>query len=69
MDSTLDVQGLADFQNDVHVQGALQVTGSAFVKRNLEVLGTTTTVDSTTVQIGDNIIELNTAAAASELSS
>lgn len=66
MDSTLDVQGLADFQNSVHVQTDLQVTGSAFIKGNLEVLGTTTTVDSTTVQIGDNIIELNTAAAASD---
>jgi hypothetical protein len=31
---------------------------------NLDVQGTTTTVDSTTVQIGDNIIELNGAGAA-----
>ena len=29
------------------------------VTGNLSVLGTTTTIDSTTVNIGDNILELN----------
>ena len=39
--------------NDVTIGNNLTVVG------NLDVQGTTTTVDSTTVQIGDNIIELN----------
>ena len=39
--------------DDVTVGNNLTVVG------NLDVQGTTTTVDSTTVQIGDNIIELN----------
>ena len=39
--------------NDVTIGNNLTVVG------NLDVQGTTTTVDSTTVQIGDNILELN----------
>jgi len=35
------------------------IGGNLTVVGNLDVQGTTTTVDSTTVQIGDNIIELN----------
>ena len=35
------------------------LTGNVIVTGNLSVQGTTTTVDSTTVQIGDNILELN----------
>jgi X-X-X-Leu-X-X-Gly heptad repeat protein len=44
--------------DDVTIGNNLTVVG------NLEVQGTTTTVDSTTVQIGDNIIELNGSGAA-----
>jgi hypothetical protein len=43
----------ASIQNDLTVGRDLTVVGNLFVQ------GTTTTVDSTTVQIGDNIIELN----------
>jgi hypothetical protein len=43
----------ASIQNDLSVGRHLTVEG------NLYVNGTTTTIDSTTVQIGDNIIELN----------
>jgi hypothetical protein len=43
----------ASIQNNLTVGGDVEITG------NLSVLGTTTTIDSTTVQIGDNIIELN----------
>ena len=55
--------------NDVTVSNDLTVNGNVVlgnaasdtvtVTGNLSVLGTTTTVDSTTVQIGDNILELN----------
>jgi len=58
--------GLPD---NVTISGSLQARGdvtlgtsvssSVTIKGNLYVQGTTTTVDSTTVQIGDNIIELN----------
>ena len=41
------------------IQNDLSVGGNAVITGNLSVLGTTTTIDSTTVQIGDNIIELN----------
>ena len=44
--------------NDANVNGDLTVVG------NLYVQGTTTTVDSTTIQLGDNIIELNGSGAA-----
>lgn len=55
--------GLPD---DVTIAGTLtastgSITGNLTVGGNLFVEGTTTTIDSTTVQIGDNIIELNTA--------
>ena len=42
------------------VANGIQLTGSnVTIKGDLIVKGTTTTIDSTTVQIGDNIIELN----------
>ena len=50
--TNLTVGGNATVTGDVSADN-LTVTG------NLTVSGTTTTVDSTTVQIGDNIIELN----------
>ena len=40
------------------------IGGNLTVVGNLDIQGTTTTVDSTTVQIGDNIIELNGSGAA-----
>jgi hypothetical protein len=44
---------------------AIETTGSNLtVKGNLLVKGTTTAIDSTTVSIGDNIIELNGSSAA-----
>jgi hypothetical protein len=43
----------ASIQNNLNVGNDLTVVGNLFVQ------GTTTTIDSTTVQIGDNIIELN----------
>ena len=45
--------------NDLTVTTDLSVGGNATITGNLSVLGETTTVDSTTVQIGDNILELN----------
>ena len=63
--------GLPD---NVTVSGSLTANGNVFlgnssadsvtIAGNLFVQGTTTTVDSTTVQIGDNIIELNGSGAA-----
>jgi trimeric autotransporter adhesin len=42
------------------INGAIEVTGSNLtIKGNLLVKGTSTQVDSTTVSIGDNIIQLN----------
>jgi hypothetical protein len=42
------------------IKEAIQTTGSNLtVKGNLLVLGTTTSVNSNTIQLGDNIIELN----------
>ena len=41
------------------IQNDLSVGGNAVITGNLSVLGTTTTIDSTTVSIGDNVIELN----------
>ncbi len=42
------------------ILGAVEVTGSNLtIKGNLLVKGTTTQIDSTTVNIGDNIIQLN----------
>ncbi len=47
------------------VATGIQLTGSnVTIKGDLMVKGTTTTIDSTTVQIGDNIIELNGSGAA-----
>jgi len=43
----------ASIQNNLSVGGNVEITG------NLYVNGTTTTIDSTTIQLGDNIIELN----------
>ena len=63
--------GLPD---NVTISGSLTANGNVFlgnssadsvtIAGNLFVQGTTTTVDSTTVQIGDNIIELNGSGAA-----
>lgn len=52
------------FTNDLNVSGTLlvntlQTSGSVIVGGSLTVLGTTTTIDSTTISLGDNIIELN----------
>ena len=47
----------ASIQNDLGVGGNLSVVG------NLYVQGTTTTIDSTTISLGDNVIELNGSAA------
>jgi hypothetical protein len=42
------------------IKAALETTGSNLtVKGNLLVLGTTTSINSNTIQLGDNIIELN----------
>ena len=47
------------------LKNAIETTGSNLtVKGNLLVKGTTTAIDSTTVSIGDNIIELNGSSAA-----
>jgi hypothetical protein len=43
----------ASIQNNLSVGGSVTITGNLFVD------GTTTTIDSTTIQLGDNIIELN----------
>lgn len=52
------------FTNDLNVSGTLlvntlQTSGSVIVGGSLTVLGTTTTINSTTISLGDNIIELN----------
>ena len=62
--------GLPD---NVTISGSLTANGNVFlgnssadsvtIAGNLYVQGTTTTIDSTTVQIGDNILELNGSAA------
>jgi hypothetical protein len=46
------------------IQNNLSVGGNVSVVGNLYVQGTTTTIDSTTISLGDNIIELNGSAAA-----
>ena len=43
----------ASIQNNLSVGGSVTITGNLFVQ------GSTTTIDSTTIQLGDNIIELN----------
>lgn len=47
------------------INGAVNTTGTLTVGGDLIVSGTTTTVNSTTVEIGDNIIRVNTSGAAS----
>jgi len=47
----------ASVQNNLSVGGNLSVVGNLFVQ------GTTTTIDSTTISLGDNVIELNGSAA------
>jgi len=57
------VDDLETFQSDIET--AISVSGqNVVINGNLEVAGTQTIVDSTTVQIGDNIIELNGSGAA-----
>ena len=54
--------GLPDdvtISNDLNVGNDLDVTGSVVVGGNLTVNGTTTSVNSTEVNIGDNVIVLN----------
>ena len=51
---------------DVFVEGTQFSGNDIVVAGNLTVSGTTTTIDSTTVQIGDNIIELNAAGTAAD---
>jgi len=48
----------ASIQNNLSVGGSVTITGNLFVQ------GSTTTIDSTTIQLGDNIIELNGSSAA-----
>jgi len=45
--------------NDVTISNDLTVSNDVTISGNLTVAGTQTIVDSTTVQIGDNILELN----------
>ena len=67
IDDTLTVTGVADLQSDVDVHGELTVTGNTnlqgnlYVSGNLEILGdaTNVTIQSTVVEIDDNIIKLN----------
>ena len=67
IDDTLTVTGVADLQSDVDVHGELTVTGNTnlqgnlYVSGNLEILGAATnvTIQSTVVEIDDNIIKLN----------
>jgi uncharacterized Zn-binding protein involved in type VI secretion len=52
------------FTNDLNVSGGLtintlQTLSDVVVGGSLTVLGTTTTINSTTISLGDNIIELN----------
>lgn len=64
---SLTVSGATTFNNDLTVNGILTVTGNTqldgnlYVSGNLEVLGSATNVNiqSTTVEIGDNIILVN----------
>ena len=67
VDDTLTVTGVVDLQSDVDVHGELTVTGNTnlqgnlYVSGNLEILGSATQVNiqSTAVEIDDNIIRLN----------
>lgn len=49
-----------DANKDINGIGAITTTGNVTVGGDLVVKGTTTTVNSTTVEIGDNIIRVNT---------
>ena len=58
----INSQGTDDNMNlfTASIKEAIETTGSNLtVKGNLLVLGTTTSVNSNTIQLGDNIIELN----------
>ena len=57
----LNTQGTEELNSfSASIKEAIQTTGSNLtVKGNLLVLGTTTSVNSNTIQLGDNIIELN----------
>ena len=67
IDDTLRVTGVANLESNTNVHGELTVTGNTnlqanlYVSGNLEVLGSATnvTIQSTTVEIDDNIIKLN----------
>lgn len=67
IDDILTVTGDSDLQGDADVHGELTVTGNTnlqgnlYVSGNLQVLGSATnvTIQSTTVEIDDNIIRLN----------
>jgi uncharacterized Zn-binding protein involved in type VI secretion len=56
------------FVNELNVSGSfgvdtLDTSGDVVIGGNLTVLGTTTIIDSTTISLGDNIVELNGSAA------
>ena len=57
---------ISSTNGDVFVEGTQFSGNDIVVAGNLTVSGTTTTIDSTTVQIGDNIIELNAAGTAAD---
>lgn len=67
IDDTLTVTGVSNLEGNTNVHGQLTVTGNTnlqanlFISGNLEVLGSATSVllQSTTVEINDNIIRLN----------
>ena len=48
-----------NLSGSVVVSGSLNTDGDVIVGGNLTVKGTTTTVDSTTISLGDNILSLN----------
>jgi hypothetical protein len=51
--------GSNQFNGNQSISGSLNVSASVTINGNLTVKGTTTSVSSTTIQLGDNIIELN----------
>ena len=61
VDSNKDISGFNDLGVDGTLSaGTISTTGNVTVGGDLNVQGTTTTVNSTTVEIGDNIIRVNT---------
>ena len=56
---TLSVSDVATFSNDLSVGGQLNVTENVVISGNLTVSGTTTEVNTTQVNIADNMIKLN----------